>query len=75
MTLRCDAKIDYVEADLRDPQAWSRLLNGADAVVHLSSRTDLRAAEADPVGDEDINIEPVRALVQAANGDRDARWL
>lgn len=62
-----DAKIDYVEADLRDPLAWSRLLNGTTAVVHLSSRTDLRAAEADPVGDDDINIQPVRALVQAAN--------
>ncbi len=60
------AKIDYVKADLRDPRAWSRLLSGTDAVVHLSSRTDLRAAEVDPQGDEDINIAPVRALVEAA---------
>jgi nucleoside-diphosphate-sugar epimerase len=61
-----DASIEYCEADLRDPRAWSRLLKGATGVVHLSSRTDLRAAEADPADDEDINIQPVRALVQAA---------
>jgi UDP-glucose 4-epimerase len=61
-----DANIDYVAADLRDRNAWVRLLDGADAVVHLSSRTDLRAAEADPQGDDDINITPVRALVTAA---------
>jgi nucleoside-diphosphate-sugar epimerase len=62
-----DAPIDYVAADLRDRGAWSRLLDGADAVVHLSSRTDLRAAEADPQGDDDINITPIRALVAAAS--------
>jgi nucleoside-diphosphate-sugar epimerase len=62
-----NAKIEYCQADLRDPKTWSPLLSGAAIVVHLSSRTDLRAAEADPAGDEDINIQPVRALVQAAN--------
>lgn len=56
----------YEQADLRDDAAWARLIDGAAAVVHLSSRTDLRSAEADPAGDEDINIEPVRALVRAA---------
>jgi len=34
--------------------------------VHLSSRTDLRAAEVDPAGDSVVNIEPVRSLVRAA---------
>lgn len=61
-----NAAIDRFVADLRDPQAWSQLLSGADAVVHLSSRTDLRAAEIDPQGDEDFNVAPVRALVCAA---------
>lgn len=61
-----DGQIDHIAADLRDRRAWSRLLSGAEAVVHLSSRTDLRAAEIDPQSDEDINITPVRALVEAA---------
>jgi UDP-glucose 4-epimerase len=57
---------EHRAADLRDPQNWSELLRDADLVVHLSARTDLRAAETDPVGDEDVNVRPVRALVEAA---------
>ncbi len=60
------ARIEHIAADLRDERAWSALLAGADAVVHLSSRTDLRAAEADPAGDEDINVKPMRMLARAA---------
>jgi len=60
------AKIDAIVADLCHERAWSSLLEGADAIVHLSSRTDMRAAEADQVGDEEINVEPMRALVRAA---------
>ena len=59
------APIDYIAADLCNPGVWSQLLDGADAVVHLSSRTDLRAAEADPQGDEAVNIAPIRALAEA----------
>lgn len=58
--------MEYVPADLRDAANWDRLLGDADAVVHLSSRTDLRAAEADPAGDRALNVEPVDALIQAA---------
>lgn len=55
-----------VAADLRNVGDWLRLIDGADAVVHLSSRTDLRAAEADPAGDDALNVEPVRRLIEAA---------
>jgi nucleoside-diphosphate-sugar epimerase len=58
--------IEYCAADLRKPQDWSRLLDGAGAVIHLSSRTDLKAAEEDPAGDRALNVEPVHALVHAA---------
>jgi len=54
------------QADLRVEDSWLNLLAGADAVVHLSARTDLRAAEADPAGDHAVNVEPIRALVCAA---------
>jgi nucleoside-diphosphate-sugar epimerase len=57
---------EYCAADLRDPQSWAGLLRDADVVVHLASRTGLRAAEADPYHDEDINVRPLRALVEAA---------
>lgn len=60
-------KAEYVQADLRDEGAWSKIIAGAAAIVHLSSRTDLRSAESDPAGDENINVEPIRALVRAAD--------
>jgi UDP-glucose 4-epimerase len=60
------ANIEAIQADLGDEAVWSGLMRGAAAIVHLSARTDLRAAEADPSSDEAFNVEPVRALVRAA---------
>jgi len=60
------AMLEHVQADLRDETSWAALLQDAVAVVHLSSRTDLRAAEADSAGDDALNVAPVRALVRAA---------
>jgi len=57
---------EYHAADLGDPRSWSKLLRDCDVVVHLSSRTDLRAAEANPAEDKNINVRPLRALVEAA---------
>jgi len=58
--------VSTIEADLSDEAVWSRLMRDASAIIHLSARTDLHAAEADPDGDERLNIAPVRALVRAA---------
>ena len=55
-----------IRGDLRDDAVWTELLKGTTAIVHLSSRTDLRSAERDPTGDEELNVAPVRALVRAA---------
>jgi nucleoside-diphosphate-sugar epimerase len=63
---RTEATIEHVHLDLRDEKNWCTLLTGADAVIHLSCRTDLRAAEAAPADDRVINVEPVHALVRAA---------
>jgi UDP-glucose 4-epimerase len=63
---QASATIEHVQADLRDEQSWQTLLDGADAVVHLSARTDLRAAEANPKEELELNVEPVRALIRAA---------
>lgn len=60
------AGTEVICADLADEAVWSRLLHEVGGVVHLSARTDLRAAEADPAGDEALNIASVRALVRAA---------
>lgn len=60
------AAIELIQADLHDEANWYALLDGANAVIHLSARTDLRAAEVDPAVDRDLNVAPVRALVRAA---------
>jgi nucleoside-diphosphate-sugar epimerase len=56
---------EHVQADL-DEVDWCRLIRNASAIVHLSARTDLKAAEADPFRDHDLNVKPVQALVLAA---------
>jgi nucleoside-diphosphate-sugar epimerase len=61
-----NAQVEHVRADLRREVNWDSLLTDAAAIVHLSWRTDLRAAEADPAGDRDLNVAPVQALVRAA---------
>jgi nucleoside-diphosphate-sugar epimerase len=58
--------VEYVSADLREQGAWERLLDGSHTIIHLSSHTDLLAAEADPGQDEHLNVDPVRSLVCAA---------
>jgi nucleoside-diphosphate-sugar epimerase len=66
VTILPQKQVEYVAADLRSADAWLSLLAEVDAVVHLSWRTDLHAAEASPREDRELNVEPVRALVRAA---------
>lgn len=63
---RTGGQIEHIQADLCEAESWHDCLNGVDAVVHLSSRTDLHAAEADPAGDRRLNVEPVDALARVA---------
>ncbi len=62
--------VQHVRLDLRDEANWALLLQDAEAIVHLSWRTDLRAAEANPAEDRQLNVEPVRALIRAARNCR-----
>lgn len=56
---------EHVASDLSDPSSWRLVLSEADCVVHLSWRTSLRAAEANAAEDERLNVQPVRALIEA----------
>lgn len=67
---RANAAIEHVQADLSEEESWRTLLDGACAVVHLSARTDLRAAEDDPANDRILNVEPVHALIRAVRNSR-----
>ena len=63
---RPGAMVEHVQADLCKEGNWLTVLEGAQAIIHLSARTDLKAAEADPATDYVLNVEPVRALIRAA---------
>jgi nucleoside-diphosphate-sugar epimerase len=66
-------QIEYVAANLQEEEAWIDLIIDADAVVHLSARTDLRAAEVNSTEDELLNVDPVRRLIGAVSRLRPAR--
>ena len=46
------ADVEWITADLSRENDWRQVIDGADAVMHLSWRTELAAAESDPAGDE-----------------------
>jgi len=65
--------IEHVATHLQEEENWLSIIADADAVVHLSARTNLRAAEANPTEDKLLNVEPVRALVRAVSRIRPSR--
>lgn len=60
------SNVERIASDIRTPDFWDNVLGDAAAVIHLSARTDLHAAEDNPAEDERINVEPVRRLIEAA---------
>jgi nucleoside-diphosphate-sugar epimerase len=55
--------VELIRADVRDPDARARLVDGADAVVHLAAIVGDPACAADPDKANAINVEGTRALV------------
>jgi nucleoside-diphosphate-sugar epimerase len=65
--------IDIVAGDVTDPAALARLVEGADAVVHLATATS--ASESDPSAIFRINVGGALALVQACRSRKDPQTL
>jgi nucleoside-diphosphate-sugar epimerase len=59
------AEVCDVQADVREPGLWDRLLAGADVVFPLAAQTSVRVADADPAGDFAVNVRPVCELLEA----------
>jgi nucleoside-diphosphate-sugar epimerase len=55
-----------IRADLRDPDARGRALEGVEAVVHLAAIVGDPACAADPELSEQVNVRATRALVSDA---------
>lgn len=55
-----------IRFDLRDSTALSRLaLQGFDRIIHCAGLVDLREAEANPHLAADLNVTPVRVMLEA----------
>jgi nucleoside-diphosphate-sugar epimerase len=63
-----DSGIETINGDVRDPGARARLLEGADAVVHLAAIVGDPATAADPQKSTEINVAGSRAM--AADAER-----
>ena len=58
--------VQHIKADLRCEADWAALLQDAGAVINFCWQTDLRAAEANSIGDYNLNVEPIKVLIRAA---------
>jgi nucleoside-diphosphate-sugar epimerase len=59
--------VEVIRGDVRDADARSRALNGAEAVVHLAAIVGDPACALDPKVSDDVNVQATRALVADAN--------
>ncbi len=60
------AGVELVRGDVRDAAARERVLDGADAVVHLAAIVGDPACARDPEVSREVNVEGTRALVHDA---------
>jgi nucleoside-diphosphate-sugar epimerase len=58
--------VELIRADIRDPDARRKALEGAEAVVHLAAIVGDPACARDPELSNDVNVEGSRALVEDA---------
>jgi UDP-glucose 4-epimerase len=58
------SKIDDLIGDVRDPEIWERCLDGVDIVYHLAAQTSTYIANADPLVDQAVNVQPMLRLLE-----------
>jgi UDP-glucuronate 4-epimerase len=58
------ARFTEVRGDIRDPEAYARLPDGVEAVVHLAARAGVRPSIADPALYMDVNLTGTMHLLE-----------
>lgn len=59
------ATVDDIAGEVRDPSVWDAAVRSADVVFHFAGQTSGTSAAADPQGDFDANVVPMRQLLRA----------
>lgn len=59
-----------VAGDVRDETTWTRVVDGADVVIHFAAQTSAAVAAGNPARDLDANVTPMRHLLQACRRQR-----
>jgi UDP-glucose 4-epimerase len=58
--------IEFIQGDIRDPQAVIRSIQGVDVVFHLAAQISVAESMKDPAGCFDINVTGTNLLLQTA---------
>jgi nucleoside-diphosphate-sugar epimerase len=61
-----EQQIEFIEADLRDPQAVSRAMEGVEVVFHQAALPSVARSVADPLASHEVNATGTLRLLQAA---------
>lgn len=59
-------EVDFVEADVRDPQAVAAAMNGVEHVVHLAAQVAVTSSLVNPAFDFDVNAFGTLNVLEAA---------
>lgn len=59
-------QVDFVEADVRSPQAVAAAMNGIEHVVHLAAQVAVTSSLVDPAFDFDVNAFGTMNVLEAA---------
>ena len=61
-----EQQIEFIDADLRDPQAVSRAMEGVEVVFHQAALPSVARSVADPLASHEVNATGTLRLLQAA---------
>lgn len=61
-----DAKVDFVEGDIRDVQAVARIVEGCDYVLHLAAVPSVVRSVEEPERTNDVNVNGTLNVLQRA---------
>lgn len=61
-----DARLEFIEADIRDRERMLAVTRGVDAVMHLAAQVSVRASVDDPVGSAGHNVTGFLNVLDAA---------